>query len=369
VVELQCHGSPVIVDWLLEVCCSLGARSAAPGEFSLRAFLNDKLDLTQAEAIADLIASTSRAQATAAGRSLSGEFSARVTGLQTGLTRLRVLCESWLDFPDEDIDHAAIADLRESWARLDRQAATLEQQAALGRRLSDGLTVALAGLPNAGKSSLLNRLAGTEAAIVTEVPGTTRDTIREAVDLGGIVVTLIDMAGLRATADRVEGEGIRRAQREIAAADHVLWVADVAAGIEAAQRQARHSIPPASGFTLVLNKIDLLDGESAQFDDDGPVFALSAATGAGIDTLRAHLRALAGFDDGSRGSFSARRRHIEALTQARAHIAAAGPLLDSGLELAAEELAAAQSRLSQLTGELTSDDLLGEIFSSFCIGK
>jgi tRNA modification GTPase len=368
VVELQCHGSPVVIDWLLETVCARGARPARPGEFSLRAFLNDKLDLTQAEAIADLIASGSRAAVKAAGRSLAGRFSARVAQLQQELTALRVLCESWLDFPDEDFDRAANAELECRWRDLGRAIDDVLDAASHGRQLSDGLHVAIAGLPNAGKSSLLNRLAGSDAAIVTEQPGTTRDTIRETVDLGGVSLTLVDMAGLRETEDLIEGEGIRRARAEIAGADHVLWVADVRDGIESAQTDARRAIPEGVRFTIVLNKIDLIEGDPVRFDDDGAVLALSARSGAGAEALVRHLKGIAGLDDGA-GAFSARRRHVEALAGARARVAAAGPLLTTGLELAAEELRAAQSQLDELTGAHTSDDLLGEIFSSFCIGK
>lgn len=369
VVELQCHGSPVVVDWLLEIVCDHGARPARAGEFSLRAFLNDKLDLTQAEAVADLIGSGSRAQAVAAQRSLQGGFSARVGELQTLLTALRVGCESWLDFPDEDIDHAAVEQLRESWDSLLTATAAVAAAAEHGRKLSDTLRVALAGAPNAGKSSLLNALAGSDTAIVTEVPGTTRDTIREAVDLGGIAVTLVDMAGLRATEDRIEGEGIRRAEAAIADADHVLWVAEVESGLESAQTAARSALPADKPFSIVLNKIDRIEGEPRTFADDCIVLALSARTGAGVDALRRHLKQLAGASGSDAGAFSARRRHLEALAAAHLHIDAAGPLLGSGLELAAEELKLAQQHLDELTGQHTSDDLLGEIFSSFCIGK
>jgi tRNA modification GTPase len=369
VVELQCHGSPVIVDWLLQVACAHGARPARAGEFSLRAFLNDKIDLTQAEAIADLVASGSRAQARAAGQSLRGRFSERVNELQMRLTALRVLCESWLDFPDEDIDRKDIGELEHRWRELQAALATVERDAAHGLKLSDGMRVAIAGQPNAGKSSLLNQLAGTDAAIVTEIPGTTRDTIRHDIDLGGIVLSLVDMAGLRETSDRIESEGIRRARAEIAAADHVLWVADVEAGLEVAQREARRALPADRPFTLVLNKIDVIHGMPRVFDDNGSVFALSAKSGAGLEALRAHLKQLAGLDEIPAGAFSARRRHLDALTRAGERIAAAGPHFAGSLELAAEELKAAQAELDALTGEHTSDDLLGEIFASFCIGK
>ena len=369
VVELQCHGSPVVIDWLLEAIYSQGARPAEPGEFSLRAFLNDKLDLTQAEAIADLIASGSRAAVKAAGRSLSGRFSARVGELQAELTKLRVLCESWLDFPDEDIDHAANEELDRRWRQVLEAIDDVMHDASHGKKLSDGVNVAIAGLPNAGKSSLLNQLAGVDAAIVTEQAGTTRDTIREIVNLDGISLTLVDMAGLRQTDDPIEGEGVRRAEIAINDADHVLWIADVRDGIEAAQVSARRAIPQSQSFSLVLNKIDLIEGEPRQFEGDCVVFALSAKTGDGVDALLRHLKAVAGLDESSDGGFSARRRHIEALQKARDRIAAVGPLLSTGLEIAAEELKAAQSHLDALTGEHSSDDLLGEIFSSFCIGK
>jgi tRNA modification GTPase len=369
VVELQCHGSPVVVDWLLETIYRTGARPAEPGEFSLRAYLNDKIDLAQAEAIADLIDSGSRAAAKAALGSLSGRFSARVAELQAELTVLRVLSESWLDFPDEDIDRAANDELERRLRGLLETLAEVERDAARGRKLTDGLCVAIAGLPNAGKSSLLNQLAGTESAIVTAVPGTTRDTIRETIDLGGITLTLVDMAGLRPTEDPIEGEGIRRAEAEIGRADHVLWVADVRDGIEAAEASARRAVAEGEPCTLVLNKIDLIDGEPKQFEAGPPVLALSAKTGVGVDALRVHLARLAGFEQSGEGTFSARRRHVEALAAVREHVEAAGPCFGSALELAAEELKSAQAALDQLTGEHTSDDLLGEIFSSFCIGK
>jgi tRNA modification GTPase len=368
VVELQCHGSPIIVDWLLETIYRAGARPAEPGEFSLRAYLNGKVDLTQAEAIADLIESGSRSAARAALHSLSGHFSARVAELQQQLTALRVLCESWLDFPDEDIDHAAQETLDRHWRTLRATLDRVERDAIRGRKLNDGVSIAIAGRPNAGKSSLLNDLAGTDSAIVTEVPGTTRDTIRETIELGGITITLTDMAGLRETSDPIEGEGVRRAEAEIARADHVLWVADIRDGIEAAEAAARR-VAGERPFALILNKIDLIDGKPNQFDAGMPVLALSAKTGAGVDALRAHLAHVAGLDDDSGGVFSARRRQVEALAAVRRHVDEAGPHLTASLEIAAEELKAAQACLDELTGEHTSDDLLGEIFSTFCIGK
>jgi tRNA modification GTPase len=369
VVELQCHGSPVVVDWLMEAACQAGARPAEAGEFSLRAFINDKLDLTQAEAIADLIESGSRAAARAASHSLAGRFSERVAELQIRLTRLRVLVESWLDFPDEDIDHAAIEALETAWRELAGAVDGVLTEATHGRRLTDGLKVGIAGQPNAGKSSLLNRLAGTDAAIVTAEPGTTRDAIRETVNLGAVALTLVDTAGIRETEDAIEGEGIRRARVAIAQADHALWVADIRDGLDSAAANAREVLPSGLPFSIVLNKADLLEDRPSVPDSQPRVFVLSAKTGEGIEPLVENLKSAAGLDASGSGAFSARRRHLEALGHARECIAAAGPLLVTQLELAAEELRNAQEHLDELTGLHSSDDLLGEIFSSFCIGK
>ena len=370
VVEFQGHGGPVVVDWLLAEIHRLGARPAEAGEFSLRAFLNDKLDLTQAEAIADLIASSSRAQAKAALGSLEGRFSQRVSTLQAALTELRVLCEAWLDFPEEEIDRAAAAELETRINAIGDQLESLAQKAAEGVVLNDGLNIVIAGPPNAGKSSLLNRLAGLDAAIVTAIPGTTRDTLRQRVLIDGLVVNVVDTAGLRDTEDPVEVEGVRRAEAAIGKANHVLWVADIQAGLESALASASGALGSDSAYTLLLNKVDLTTGVAAVSARDGvSILEISALTGAGMNALAEHLKSVAGFKEPATGSFSARRRHLAALARVRTHVEATRPLLGGALELAAEELRGAQQALSELTGEFSSDDLLGEIFSSFCIGK
>jgi len=389
VVELHAHGGRVITDALLARAYALGARPAEPGEFTLRAFLNDKVDLLQAEAVADLVASGSLAAARAALRSLDGQFSAQVAALQAALTHLRVKIEAWLDFPDEEIRFDARDECAAALDALLADLASLARAARSGAVLRDGLSVAIAGPPNAGKSSLLNRLAGYDAAIVTDIPGTTRDPLREHLTLDGLPVTVVDTAGLRDSADPVELEGLRRARLEASRADRVLWVVDVREPLDVVLAAARTALGDAP-FTLLRNKIDLAGdaaragaesgsqtiGEtrstaatSALGADRVPVLAISALTGAGIDALISHLHVIAGYDAAAAGTFSARRRHLAALERAQARLVAARAELDRALELAAEELRAAQAALSELTGELTSDDLLGEIFATFCIGK
>ncbi len=371
VVELHGHGGTVVSDWLLTSALACGARAAEPGEFTLRAFLNGKLDLAQAEAVADLVASGSRAAARAALRSLTGRFSTQVDELQEGLTALRVQVEAWLDFPEEELELDDLAPLGARADQLLRHLHDLTEQARRGAVLRDGLTIVIAGEPNAGKSSLLNQLAGHDAAIVTRIPGTTRDTLREHLSLDGLPVSVIDTAGLRDTQDPIEVEGVRRARGEITKADRVLWIADLCAGVEAALAAARTAIGADTPFTLVANKIDLL-GESASLTAEQgiPVVRVSALTGEGLDLLRTHLKQLAGWAGDAPGTFSARARHVDALSQAARQLQAARDQLRLGvLELAAEELRGAQSALSQLTGEMGSDELLGEIFARFCIGK
>ena len=370
VVELHGHGGPIVTDHLLETLYALGARAAQPGEFTLRAFLNDKLDLAQAEAVADLIESGSRTAARAALRSLDGQFSAAVADVQAGLTALRVHLEAWLDFPEEELPLDAERELEGRASGLLQEVRALTARAAQGRVLRDGLTVVVAGPPNAGKSSLMNRLAGHDAAIVTDIPGTTRDPLREHLSLDGLPVSIIDTAGLRASADPIEAEGVRRAQRELERADRILWIMDGRDGLAAAVESARRELGADAAFTLVLNKCDLTGEPAGQFRHDGlDVLRISALTGDGLTLLNAHLKTLAGWSAETPGTFSARRRHLDALTRAAAHIDAARTELPGALEIAAEELRAAQTALSEVTGELTSDDLLGEIFSSFCIGK
>jgi tRNA modification GTPase len=369
-VELHCHGSPVVVSWLLETLYHHGARAALPGELTQRAFLNDKLDLAQAEAVADLITAGSRLAAQAALRSLAGELSKHAANAQQKLTDLRVLCEAWLDFPEEDLDAGAQTELATRAAALDAELCALEEHARQGIVLHDGLRLAIAGEPNVGKSSLLNRLAGYDAAIVTDVPGTTRDTIRERLSIDGIPLEIVDTAGLRATQDPVEREGVRRARRAIDVADHVLWIADIRAGLSTALTGAAAALPPDAPFTVVLNKADLVGAAGApRTPAKTPVLEISALTGDGVRELVLHLKKLAGWNESIGGTFSARQRHLDALRRARAHVARATPLLNAHLEIAAEELRGAQAALGELTGEVTSDDLLGKIFATFCIGK
>jgi tRNA modification GTPase len=369
-IELQCHGSPVVVAWLLETLYHHGARPALPGELTQRAFLNDKLDLAQAEAVADLITAGSRLAAQAALRSLAGELSRHAANAQQKLTELRVLCEAWLDFPEEDLDAGAQTELAARAAALDAELGALEEHAAQGIVLHDGLRLAIAGQPNVGKSSLLNRLAGFDAAIVTDVPGTTRDTIRERLSLDGIPIEIVDTAGLRATQDPVEREGVRRARRAIDVADHVLWIADIREGLSAALVGAAAALQADAPFTVVLNKTDLVGMAGAPHTaGTTPVLEVSALTGEGIRELVQHLKKLAGWNESIGGTFSARQRHLDALRRARAHVARAIPEVKAHLEIAAEELRGAQSALGELTGEVTSDDLLGRIFATFCIGK
>jgi len=373
VLELQGHGGPVVLEALVTRAVQLGARRAQPGEFTQRAFLNDKLDLAQAEAVADLIDAGSLAAARAAMRSLQGEFSAEVHGLIEALIELRVWVEAAIDFPEEEIDFLADRALIDRLARLRERFAAVLRSAHQGRLLRDGMTVVIAGRPNAGKSSLLNALAGHEAAIVTPLAGTTRDVLREQIALDGMPLHVIDTAGLRAstegTADVVEAEGIRRARVEMTRADRILFVIDAIADPEAtAFKGERASLPPGVPVTLLMNKIDALaTGEAPT----AAALPISAKTGAGIDALRAHLQQCMGFDAAASGSVSARARHLEALQRAERHAEAAFAQLTEARagELVAEELRSAQQALAEITGEFHADDLLGRIFGSFCIGK
>ena len=374
VLELQGHGGAFVLDRVLQRILALGARMARAGEFTERAFLNGKMDLAQAEAVADLIDAATVAAARAAVRSMQGEFSRRIRGLQSQLTELRVHVEAAIDFPDEEIDFSSGPGLVDRLARVFAEFDSITLAARQGALLREGLNVVIAGQPNAGKSSLLNRLAGDDIAIVTHLPGTTRDVLRQTVHLDGLPVNLIDTAGLRTAADVVEAEGIRRARAEIERADHVLYVLDVLAGpVPAAGRPAAdaalHSAVP---VTLVFNKIDLLGTPGrVELVEGATHLYVSAQTGAGIDLLRQHLKIAGGAHDLESGALSARRRHLDALARARDLVGRAAQILrDSrAAELFAEDLRLAQRALSEITGEVTSDDLLGEIFSSFCIGK
>ena len=373
VVEMQGHGGPVVLELITSRALELGARRARPGEFTERAFLNDKLDLTQAEAIADLIEAGSRMAARAAMRSLQGEFSAMVQGLVEAVTELRTYVEAAIDFPEEEIDFLADAQLAERLASVREHFAAVVQSAQQGRLLRDGIAVVIAGRPNAGKSSLLNRLAGYEAAIVTPIPGTTRDVLRERIHLDGMPLHVLDTAGLREARDEVEEEGIRRAHAEMRRADRVLFVIDAAADPDGrAYTEERARLPPDVPVTIVLNKCDLARGIVLADTLSGPPrISLSALTGEGLDVLRAHLKACVGYQSLEAGTICARARHLEALARAREHMEAAGrELIERRAgELVAEELRQAQLALGEITGEFTTEDLLERIFSSFCIGK
>jgi tRNA modification GTPase len=371
VLELQGHGGAVILDLLLTRVLELGCRMARAGEFSERAFLNGKIDIAQAEAVADLIDAGSAAGARAAVRSMQGAFSARVHALQAQITELRVFVEAAIDFPDEELDFLPTAALGARLHQIFDAFDAITAAARQGALLRDGITVVIAGKPNAGKSSLLNRLAGEDVAIVTDVPGTTRDVLRRQIHIDGMPVNLVDTAGLRPTLDAIEAEGVRRATMEISRADRVLYLIDSAATaepIEASLSQLPAGVP----VTLVFNKIDVT-GQPPHRDESSqpPRLQLSARDGVGLELLREHLKSIAGFQPIDAGAFAARRRHLDALARARESVQTAADVLQSSraFELFAEDLRLAQRALGEITGEFSSDDLLGEIFSSFCIGK
>jgi len=367
VVELQAHGSPIVLGLLMTRVLELGARQARAGEFSERAFLNGRIDLTQAEAIADLISAQSTAQARAAIRSLDGVFGARVRKLQNGLEHLRLHLEAAIDFPEEEIDFLADPTLLDQNNRLLDMIDALLIDARRGQRLRDGLHVVLVGKPNAGKSSLMNALAGRERAIVTDIAGTTRDTLIEEITLDGASITLVDTAGIRDSADPIEQEGVRRARAELERADLALIV--LAPGDEPDIDELRATAPAGIQALIVRNKCDL--GEPTPIVSVESELHISATVGLGMDTLRDTLRRQAGVGEGTEGSWSARARHVDALERVKACTEAARSrlLIDRAGELAAEELRRAQEALSEITGEYKADDLLGAIFSSFCIGK
>ena len=377
VLELQGHGGPVVLDMLIKRILALpGLRPAKAGEFSERAFLNDKLDLAQAEAIADLIEASSEQAARSALQSLQGEFSNHVHGLVDALINLRIFVEAAIDFPEEEVDFLSDGKIAAGlYAIIDRLSA-VQHQARQGAIMREGMKVVIAGRPNAGKSSLLNALAGKESAIVTDIAGTTRDVLREFIHLDGMPLHIIDTAGLREATDAVERIGIERAWSEIEQADRILFMVD------GTTTDALHPkdiwpdfidrLPAHIGLTVVRNKADL-SGEALDIISDGEhaIYPISAMTGQGLAALKAHLKDCMGFQAGLEGSFSARRRHLDALAEAYQHLMSAKEQLEvyKAGELVAEELRLAQEQLSQITGEFTSDDLLGKIFSSFCIGK
>jgi tRNA modification GTPase len=349
-----------------------GARVARPGEFSERAFLNGKLDLAQAEAVADLIESASAEAARAALRSLEGAFSQRVQAITEDLIKLRLHIEAALDFPEEEINFLADDNLAKRTQQIINQIDALRAATRQGQLLHDGMTVVLAGRPNAGKSSLLNALAQRDSAIVSPVPGTTRDVLRERIQLDGLPLHVLDTAGLRDSTDAIESEGVRRAHDAMQRADRVLLVIDDSEEGESGVRALLAQLPGNVRVTLVRNKIDRSGRAPGLLvsSADNAEIAISAQDGRGLDALRAHLKECMGYQTAGEGTFSARRRHLEAIESARTHVAAALTQLKAQRgELAAEELRQAQQALGEITGQFTSDDLLGRIFSSFCIGK
>jgi tRNA modification GTPase len=363
--ELQGHGGPLVLAMLLRRALELGARLAEPGEFTRRAFLNDKLDLAQAEAVADVIDATTEAAARCAVRSLRGEFSGAIRALVDQLVELRALAEATLDFPEEEIDPLHRADAR---GRLERLRGALDDtlaRAQQGSLLRSGLHVVLAGQPNVGKSSLLNRLAGEDLAIVTPVPGTTRDSVRQAIQVEGVPLNVVDTAGLRDAADEVERLGIERTWNEIERADLALLIVDARSGVTAADEAIVARLPHRLARLVVHNKIDLI-GAAPRAETDAVY--LSAETGAGVELLRTRLLEHAGWHSSEESVFIARERHLVALRRAAERLAAAVGQL-AAPELFAEELRLAQNELGAITGEFTVDDLLGEIFARFCIGK
>ncbi|WP_332672157.1 tRNA uridine-5-carboxymethylaminomethyl(34) synthesis GTPase MnmE [Aromatoleum sp.] len=369
VIELQGHGGPVVLQLLLTRCVELGARLAEPGEFSRRAFLNGKMDLAQAEAVADLIEASTIAAARSAVRSLSGAFSDEIRRLTDALIDLRMLVEATLDFPEEEVEFLEKARARE---RLDAIRAQLEavlDRARQGALLRSGMNVVLVGQPNVGKSSLLNCLAGEERAIVTEIAGTTRDALRETIAIEGIPIHIIDTAGLRDTDDRVERIGVERTWREIERADAILRIVDARADVQAEDLAIDARLPPGIERIAVFNKIDLCSAQPSREVRGAAVsLRISAQTGDGIDLLRSELLRVAGWHAHGEDVVLARERHLVALRAALAHVTAAAAQFGA-LELFAEELRGAQERLGEITGEFSADDLLGVIFSRFCIGK
>ena len=387
VLELQAHGGPVVLQLLLARCLEAATggvldrlRLAEPGEFTERAFLNNKIDLAQAEAIADLIDASTEAAARGASRSLSGDFSREIHTLRDALVHLRMLVEATLDFPEEEIDFLRKADARGQLSNLQQSLARVMQRASQGALLREGIKVVIAGQPNAGKSSLLNALAGAELAIVTPIAGTTRDKVQQTIQIEGVPLHIIDTAGLRDSEDEVERIGIARAWDEIAGADAVLFLHDLSradaidyiAAEDDIQRTLARKVPKNIPVVDVWNKLDCAAGEAAPAHPERPAVHLSARTGQGLDGLRKLLLDVAGWQSAAEGVYIARARHIEALRAVDAHLMEAAAQLESdrpALDLLAEELRLAQNALNTITGEFTSDDLLGVIFSSFCIGK
>ena len=378
VVELQGHGGPVILDLLLKVCTEHGARQARPGEFSERAYLNDKLDLAQAEAIADLINSTTEHAALNASRSLQGAFSKKIDELVAQVTRLRVYVEAAIDFPEEEIDFIGDGAVRSQLLGIIEQLQAVTREARQGTLIQEGMKLVIAGRPNAGKSSLLNALSGQDTAIVTAIEGTTRDVWREHIQIDGLPLHIVDTAGLRDSGDVVEQEGIRRAWQEIVSADHILLVVDGSTNDQAQAEpdviwpEFRHQLTRDIPVTIVRNKCDI-NGKKPSIEerDNSCVIDLSAKTGAGMALLKQHLKQCMGYSESTESQFSARRRHLLSLEKAGTSLEAGRAQLENAGagELLAEDLRDCQQHLGEITGAVSSDQLLGEIFSSFCIGK
>jgi tRNA modification GTPase len=366
VVELHGHGGPIVMSMLVQAAVDLGARRALPGEFSQRAFLNGKLDLVQAESIADLIESGTAQSARAALRSLSGEFSTQVDALAERLIRLRLHVEAAIDFPEEEIDFLSDARLLEQLDDCERAFVTLQRQSEAGRILRDGFQVVIVGKPNAGKSSLMNLLSGEDAAIVTQYAGTTRDILREQIDIDGLAVEIVDTAGLRDNPDEIEAEGIRRAREALKQADAALLIVDATDG-----GHTDHDLPDDIPVIVLRNKIDLSNDAPGLVQEEPHTLNISAKTGDGLEALRETIKKVAGHEGEGGGAFTARKRHVDALIDAATHFQAGREALEKNRagELLAEELRLAQESLGSITGEFTSDDLLGRIFSEFCIGK
>ncbi|WVH09017.1 MAG: tRNA-5-carboxymethylaminomethyl-2-thiouridine(34) synthesis protein MnmE [Fluviibacter phosphoraccumulans EoVTN8] len=363
VIELQGHGGPVVMQLLLSRCLDLGARLAEPGEFTRRAFLNGKLDLAQAEAVADLINASTATAARSAVRSLQGDFSRAIDALMDPLIELRALTEATLDFPEEEVDFLKSIQAEARLQNICEALGTVQASARQKKLLQDGLTVVLIGQPNVGKSSLLNALAGEDLAIVTPVAGTTRDVVRAHLQIEGVPLHVIDTAGLHETSDEVERLGIERTWKEIEKADVAVLLTDAQHGLTAAEEVIIARLPEGTTRVIVQNKIDLAAGAVTGAD----VVAISAKKGTGVDRLRARLLQIASWQPGE-SLFIARERHLRALSEAAEHLATAAATL-SALEIFAEELRLAHKALQSITGEYTPDDLLGAIFSKFCIGK
>ena len=369
ILELHGHGGPAVVDCVVKRILALGARMARPGEFSERAFLNDKIDLAQAEAIADLIDAASEQAVRASLRSLQGDFSKKIESLVEALIRLRMYVEAAIDFAEEEIDFLADQQVANNLIAVIQELETIQSMATQGSLLRDGITAVIAGQPNVGKSSLLNQLSGKDIAIVTDIPGTTRDLLREEIILDGMPIHFIDTAGLRISEDKIEQEGIRRARDEIARADLILCVVDVRDDHNA--KELLKDIPICAPIIIVCNKIDLTQDIPAKTQQNNTtMISLSAKTGNGIDLLKTQIKACVGFQT-FEGTFSARRRHLDALQRAYEFLLNGQKQLRDyrAGELLAEDLRQAQLALCEITGEFSTDDLLGRIFASFCIGK